>query len=315
VTPPDDGAAPGGLRALLGRLGRRATDAVAGDEGQIVAPSDRPLDEHRRQIIDRVLHLDEARAWDVMTPRVDVFAWPARLTLAEIAPQLGTVRYSRIPVYGDTIDDVVGVLYVRDAYGALISGQRDVPLGELAREPFLVPGSIPLMKLLRDFQARRIHLGVVIDEYGGTDGLVTLEDILEEMVGEIVDETDVEEQPIVRVGRNEVAVEGYADLREINHFFNTSFPQLEHRSFNGYVLDELGHVPRAGDELVREGIRIRIVDASDTQVLRAHLFRDHPAEDADSGDADSGDANRGGPADGATSAANDGKKRSGRGAH
>src|SRR5690606_24157900 len=97
-------------------------------------------------------------------------------------------------------------------------------LSELAREPFFVPGSIPLTRLLSDFQTRRIHMGIVIDEYGGTDGLVTLEDILEELVGEINDETDIEHQPLIRISRNEILVEGGADLREINHFFNTSFP-------------------------------------------------------------------------------------------
>src|SRR5690606_2694828 len=116
-------------------------------------------------------------------------------------------------------------------------------------------------RLLGDFQARRIHMGIDTDEYGGTDGLVTLEDILEELIGEIVDETDVENPAIVRASRNEVVVEGSADLREVNHFFNTTFPQLEHRSMNGYLLDELGHVPKAGEELEREGIVIRILNA------------------------------------------------------
>jgi len=232
-----------------------------------------------RQMIDRVLRLGSARAWDVMTPRVDMLAWPASMSLAELAPQLSTVRYSRVPVYRDGIDEVVGVLYTREAYQALVSGQRDVSLGELAREPFFVPGSVSLLKLLGDFQSRRIHMGVVIDEYGGTDGLVTLEDILEELVGEIVDETDLEEQPITRVSRSEVLAEGYADLREINHFFNTTFPQLEHRSVNGYLLEELGYVPGPGAEFEREGVRIRVEDASETQVLRVRLTRAHSAED------------------------------------
>ena len=254
-------------------------------EGEIremhaIAHLEGTIDEHERRIIDRVFRLDDMRAWNVLTPRVDVFAWPASRTLAEIAAELHAVRYSRVPVYGDSIDDVVGVLYTRDAYQALISGMRDVELGELAREPFFVPGSVPLTNLLEDFQARRIHMGIVIDEYGGTDGLVTLEDILEELIGEIVDETDVEKPAIVRISRNEVMVEGSADLREVNHFFNTTFPQLEHRSVNGYLLDELGHVPKPGEELEREGVMIRIVEATEQQVLRARLSRPHaPAEE------------------------------------
>lgn len=271
-------------RWMSERSGRSRSPTVT--EGEIremtaIGHMEGAIDDHERRIIERAFWLDETRIWDIMTPRVDMFAWPADFHLSEIAAQLPTVRYSRVPVYDGSVDEVVGVLYTRDAYQALVSGQRDVPLRELAREPFFVPGSIPLTRLLADFQTRRIHLGIVIDEYGGTDGLVTLEDILEELVGEIIDETDLEEQPsIVRLSRTEIRVEGTADLREINHFFNTSFPQLEHRSFNGYLLDELGSVPRAGEELEREGIRIRIDDATETQVVSAILTRPHHVEAA-----------------------------------
>lgn len=249
-------------------------------EMTLIGHQEGAIDEHERQIIERAFRLDETRAWDVMTPRVEIVAWPAQTTLARIAPELPTVRYSRVPLYGESIDDIRGVLYTRDAYQALLAGQRDVPLASLAREPLLVPGSIPLTRLLSDFQTRRIHMGLIIDEYGGTDGLVTLEDILEELVGEIVDETDADRQPIIRLGRNEVVVRGNTDLREINHYFNTQFPQLEHRSLNGYLLDELGYVPKPGEELEREGLRLRIMDSTDTQVLQVHLTRPAPEEAA-----------------------------------
>lgn len=231
------------------------------------------IEEHEREIIERAFRLDEIKAWDIMTPRVDIFAWQDALTLANIAPQLGTVPYSRVPVFGESVDDITGVLYVRDAYQALLVGQRDVPLRSLAREPLIVPGSVSLTKLLREFQTRRIHLAIVVDEYGGTDGLVTLEDVLEELVGEIVDETDLAEEPIVRISRSEIVAAGDADLREINHFFNISLPQLEHRSLNGYMLDELGRVPEAGETLERDGIVIEVLEATDTQVIRARLRR------------------------------------------
>lgn len=233
------------------------------------------IDEHERRIIERAFWLDETRAWDIMTPRVDIFAWSADRTLASITAELPTLRFSRVPVFRESVDDIVGILYTRDAYQALVSGQRDVRLGDLAREPFFVPGSISLTRLLGDFQTRRIHMGVVIDEYGGTDGLITLEDILEELVGEIDDETDLESQPLVRISRNEILVEGGADLREINHFFNTAFPNLEHRSLNGYLLDELGYVPPVGEEIQREGLTIRITQSSETQVLQALLIKPH----------------------------------------
>ncbi len=251
-------------------------------EMTLIGHSEGAIDEHERRIIERAFHLDTTRAWDIMTPRVDIFAWPADRTLASIRDELPTLRFSRVPVYRSSVDEIVGILYMRDAYQALVSGRENATLGEVAREPFFVPGSIPLTRLLSDFQTQRIHMGVVIDEYGGTDGLVTLEDILEALVGEIVDETDIERQPLVRLSRNEMLVEGSADLREINHFFNTTFPQLEHRSLNGYLLDELGYVPRPGEEIERQGVVIRIIDSTETQVLQAILTR-IPSSEEDAG--------------------------------
>lgn len=274
----------GPLLFVLARLARMSPDRRDGSVASITESELRQLtavaggiEEHERQLIERAFRLDDTKAWEIMTPRVDVFAWRDDQPLSQITGQLGTVRFSRVPVYRDSIDDITGVLYVRDAYQALISGQRDVPLRELAREPLVVPGAITLTRLLRDFQTRRIHLAVVVDEYGGTDGVVSLEDVLEELVGEIVDETDVAEEPILRISRNEVEATGDVDLREINHFFNTALPQLEHRSLNGYLLEELGHVPESGAVLERGGVAIEVLEATDTQVIRVRLRRLTPA--------------------------------------
>jgi putative hemolysin len=242
--------------------------------------SEGAIDEQEGQIIERAFRLEDTRVWDIMTPRVDVFAWQDSLTLAEIAPEFGSVPYSRIPVYGESIDDVTGVLYLRDAYQALLAGKRDAPLLSLARQPLVVPGSLPLTRLLRDFQNRRIHLALVVDEYGGIDGLVTLEDVIEELVGEIEDETDVTEVSMVRISRNEIIAEGDTELREINHIFNTALPLLEHRSLNGYLMAELGRVPQQGETLERQGLEIEVLDASETQVLRARITRLAPGAEA-----------------------------------
>lgn len=261
------GLAPKFAEILPGISDREIRDLVSPGNGEAV------IEEHERRLIERAFLLDQTTAYDIMTPRVEMFAWPDTRTLSEIAPELRSARYSRVPVYSESIDHITGVLHLRDAYMALISGQRDVELRALAREPFFVPGSVTLDKLLLDFQARRIHLGIVIDEYGGVDGLIALEDILEELVGEIVDESDVAQEPIVRLSRNEILVDGSADLREINHFFNTSFPQLEHRSLNGYLLEVFGQVPAPGERISREGVIIEVTAATDTQVLRARISR------------------------------------------
>jgi putative hemolysin len=260
--------------------------------------SEGAIDEHEGQIIERAFRLEDTRVWDIMTPRVDIFAWQDSQTLDEIAPEFGSVPYSRIPVYGESIDDVTGVLYLRDAYQALIAGKRDAPLKSLARQPLVVPGSLPLTRLLRDFQNRRIHLALVVDEYGGIDGLVTLEDVIEELVGEIEDETDVTEVSMVRISRNEIIAEGDSELREINHIFNTALPLLEHRSVNGYLMAELGRVPQKGEILERQGLEVEVLEASETQVLRARITRLMPALDAGEGAGAAGTVKTGEAADG-----------------
>ncbi len=228
-------------------------------------------DEHL--LVERAFRLDELTAWDVMTPRVDIFAWKDSLTLEEIIGELKSVPYSRVPVYKDTTDDISGILYVREAYENYVDGRTTMMLSQLAREPLFVPGSLPLTQLLHQFQARRIHMGIIADEFGGTDGLATLEDILEELVGEIVDETDVDEEALVRISKTQILAPGGIDVREINYAFNVALPQLGQRSLNGFILEELGHVPEPGETVERAGVRIEILTASDTQVLTTRLTK------------------------------------------
>ena len=231
------------------------------------------IEEHERELIERAFALDAMRAWEVMTPRTEIFAWPAERELGEIATELSDVPYSRIPVYGESLDDITGVLYVRDAFEALIEGCHSVKLGTLARQPFFVPHSISLVQLLADFRSRRIHMGVVVDEHGGTDGIVTLEDILEELVGEITDELDIPDESIVHIGRGEILVDGSTDLKEVNQLFDTDLPVHEHRTVNGLLLGGFGRVPDQGETLELEGLRIEVLEATETQVQRVKISR------------------------------------------
>lgn len=239
------------------------------------------IEEHERRIIERAFTLDDTLVADVMTPRVDVVAFPADRSVGEFAQELPNIRHTRVPVYDSGIDHVVGILYLREVYTALLAGQTERTLGSLAREPYLVPASLPLTRMLTEFQSRRVHMAIVVDEYGGTDGIVTLEDVLEELVGDILDETDLDAPMIVRLSEDELLVDGAAELRELNESFGTSFSLEEHRSVNGYLLDRLGHVPRAGETVQADGVRLRVVQATGTQVTRAHLvlLREQQAED------------------------------------
>jgi CBS domain containing-hemolysin-like protein len=231
------------------------------------------IEEHERELIERAFLLDSTRAWQVMTPRVEIEAWPDSGTLGQIADDLASIRFSRIPVHGGSLDDVTGVVYVRDAYQALAEGRADSLLSEIARTPFFVPSTIPLVQLLGEFRARRVHMGIVVDEHGGTDGLISLEDILEELVGEIEDELDRPTEPIRRIGRNEIIVDATADLKDINQVFGTDLPVDEHRSLNGLLLELFGRVPDAHESVEIDGVEIEVIDAQDTQVLRVRITR------------------------------------------
>ena len=242
-------------------------------EIQEIGQEEGVLEESENLLVERAFRLDELTAWDAMVPRVDIFAWQENLTLSEIIDELPDVPYSRVPVYKDSVDDVTGILYVREAYERISQGMHDLKLHQISRTPFFVPGSLSLAQLMRDFQAKRIHMGIVADEFGGTDGLVTLEDILEELVGEIRDETDVEEEEIRRISRNQIECDAGVDVRDINQALGVTLPKLEHRSLNGLILEELGHVPSVGEKLLSGDVRIEIMQATETQVIRAQVTR------------------------------------------
>jgi len=264
----------------------RLEERIVGDNGEALTSEQRELremqelgqeegvlEEGENLLVERAFHLDELTAWDVMVPRVDIFAWKDELTLEEIVDGLPDLPYSRVPVYADSVDDVTGILYVREVYERIARGDRTVRLRELARPPFFVPGSLSLTQLLQDFQTRRSHMGIVADEFGGTDGLVTLEDVLEELVGEIHDETDVESEELVRISPDSVEVGAGIDLRDIDEALDVTLPKAEHRSLNGFILEELGQVPETGASFEREGVRIEILDATETQVVKARLTK------------------------------------------
>ncbi|HUF75794.1 MAG TPA: hemolysin family protein [Longimicrobiales bacterium] len=242
-------------------------------EMQEIGKEEGVLEESESRLVERAFRLDELTAWDVMVPRVDIFAWKDDKKLAEIVPLLTEVRFSRVPVYRGSIDEITGIVYVREAYERYVEGDGQVTLRDMARPPFFVPGSLSLTQLLQDFQSKRIHMGIVADEFGGTDGLVTLEDVLEELVGEIHDELDVEEIDMVHLSPSTVEADAGIDVRELNEALDVELPQAEHRSLNGYILEELGHVPLTGSAFERAGVRFEVLEASETQVVRVRLTR------------------------------------------
>ena len=231
---------------------------------------DRPQEKNMDAEVEyfkNTLELSNIKVRDLITPRAEIEAVEVEESIRTLRDRFVDTGLSKMLIYKKSIDNIIGYVHGYEMF------KHPRSIRSVMRPVNFIPGTMPADDLLQMFIKQRTHMAVVVDEYGGTDGVVTLEDVLEELVGEIVDETDVDEDAITRISRNEILAWGDADLREINHFFNVSLPQLEHRSLNGYLLDELGRVPQPGEQIEREKILIEVMEATETQVTRARLRR------------------------------------------
>lgn len=228
------------------------------------------LDDVRQDMIRGVINLPIRNARDIMIPRVDVFAVDATTELKPLIKILYKAGHSRVPIYEETIDNIIGILYVKDLLKLLIAPQKkSFHLKKILHEPYFVPESMTLDELLLEFKRRKLHIAVVVDEYGGISGIVTLEDILEEIVGEINDEYDsVEEPEIEKLGKNVYEVDPRMPITEFNEKLHLDIPQEGVDTVGGYVFDLFGKIPEKG-ETIRDGnIQFTIKDINGTIIDR-----------------------------------------------
>jgi len=237
-------------------------------------------------MINAVIELGDRRVHEVMVPRVAIASVDADATLEQAIDLIVEVGHSRIPVYHDSIDEIVGILYAKDLLPYLKhdAGPRP-PLRKLLRPPVLVPESMTVDDLLHEFQRRKVHIAVVLDEYGGTAGLVTIEDLLEEIVGEIQDEYDVEEPMVVRLSEHEARVDGRADVDELLELFDLDMEledAEEYDTVGGLVYHRIGGVPAPGDSIEVDGLRLTVESTDGRRVgkvlVTRQLKRDEPEE-------------------------------------
>jgi CBS domain containing-hemolysin-like protein len=233
-------------------LRRTTTPAEAEERLRHLVEDTTELEEEEREMIASVIELGDEPVREVMIPRIDVMALPTTATVREAMDRIIETGHSRIPLYEETIDNVTGMLYAKDLLRHLHAGKGDVPLEKILREAYFVPDSKKVSDLLRDMQQRRVHIAIVLDEYGSTAGLVTIEDLLEEIVGEIADEYDREEPQIEPAGEGRYRVNGRASIDEINELLDVELPHDEWDTVAGLLYGLLGSVPTQG-ETVRYG--------------------------------------------------------------
>ncbi|HJN92752.1 MAG TPA: hemolysin family protein [Dehalococcoidia bacterium] len=236
------------------------------------------LEEQERELIRRVIEIGETTVREAMIPRPDIVAVDRESSLSEAAQLVVDKGLSRLPVFEDNIDNIVGVLYAKDVLAELHAG-RDTDVKDLMRQPLLVPESKLLDDLLAQFKALRIHIAIVLDEYGGTAGLVTIEDVLEEIVGEIEDEYDrFSAAPIVRLGANEAIVDGRAPLDSLTELFGWFLEDGESETVGGYVFDRLGKIPEVGDFVTEGELHLEVTRMAGRRISRIRAMHEPGAE-------------------------------------
>lgn len=235
------------------------------------------LDEVAAEMIENVVEFASTDVSEVMTPRTDIEGIEFTNDLASIRRFITEVGHSRIPVYRESLDDILGILYVKDLVRYLGAEVTDFDLNGILRQPIRVPETKPVPDLLADFQRAEVHLAIVIDEYGGTAGLVTIEDVLEEIVGEIQDEHDPDDEEVpelVETGPGRWELDGRFHIDDVNEALDLDLPEDEdYDTIAGFMLAQMGHVPLAGESFEAAGYRFDVLAAAPTHISRVGLER------------------------------------------
>ncbi len=261
---------PGAERDPLSEAELRMLLSRSSEEGEI--------EREEQQMIDKVFVFGDKDAADVMVPRPEVAAVSVEMPPEQALATVLDSPYTRYPVYRESLDDVVGVLHVRDLFTAVHDrGLADVKLDEIVRPAYIVPETKDLASLLQEFRKTNNHFAIVVDEYGGTAGICTLEDLLEEIVGEIEDEFDISEVQIEQIDDETYHIDGMLSLDEFNARFGAELPDDDYHTLAGFVFGQLGRAPQPGDDVSFDGMRFDVLEVDGNRIERVAVnFLERP---------------------------------------
>jgi putative hemolysin len=269
-------------RALV-RLMHAPPRAAAGDRtdgapeaAAALAEGPPAIDGEERRLLRSVVEFGETLVREVMTPRPDIVAIREDATLAELRALVREQEYSRFPVYRDSLDNIVGIVVVKDLISLEEAAGASRPISAILRPAYFVPETKRVAELLKEFQRRQVQLAVVVDEYGGTAGLVTMEDLLEEIVGEIRDEYDVEAEPVVDEGHGSFIFSGKVNIDEVRDRLGVQIEPGGFETVGGYLLARLGRVPAVGERFEVDDLAVEVLEAERRRIHKVRLRRRHP---------------------------------------
>jgi CBS domain containing-hemolysin-like protein len=225
------------------------------------------------EMLDNVIELKETVAREIMVPRVDIVAVPLTVDIHDIVATAVESGHSRIPVYENTIDTIVGIIYVADLLRAFHEGRRNITPADVMRPPMFVPETKRVSDLFHELREKRVHIAIVLDEFGGTEGLVTVEDILEELVGEIRDEHDALEETIIRLDDKTALVDGNARIEEVNEQLGLNLPDDEYETLGGLMAGRTGKIPEVGERIQEGDVELLVEQGTEQHVERIRVTK------------------------------------------
>lgn len=257
------------LQRLLSGLRRRASAGSEEELQQLIDESEQRgiIDEEEGDMLQSILELDETYLREIMVPRTDMVCVDAAAPLTQVLEAILQSGHTRIPIYKGNIDNIIGLVYAKDLLHYWGQSLEKVPLDKVLRQPFLVPESKQVSVLLREFRETRVHIAIVIDEYGGTAGLITIEDLIEEIVGDIQDEYDLEEEWLIADSDGTVVVNGRLNIEEFEEYFDVEVEREKFDTIGGYVIELFGRVPAVGEK-VRVGQFDMLIEKGDQRSIQ-----------------------------------------------
>lgn len=250
----------------------------AGEEGGVI-------EEEEKAMIYSIFQLGDTLAREVMVPRIDIQSLDGGTTLSESTDRLLQSGYSRAPVYQKSVDNIIGLAYLKDLLDGWRKGRQTEPISNFMREAYFIPEGMKLDDLLAEMQAKRIHMAIVIDEYGGTAGVVTIEDIVEEIVGEIRDEYDfAEEASYTQIREGEFLFSGGIDLDDVNQLANAKLPKDISETLGGFIYSHLGRIPNVGEVVEAGGLRLIVDQVAGRRIRKVRASRYQPSISEDYSD-------------------------------
>jgi CBS domain containing-hemolysin-like protein len=274
------------LRSLRQFLGGRRRVLSERDLQELIEESEEEgiINEDEGEMLHSIFEFGETIVREVMVPRTDMVCCSLTASLDELLQAIIASGHSRIPVYEGTADRIVGVIYAKDLLKLWGCPADRFELQRVMRPPYFVPETKQIEALLQEFRTQRVHMAIAIDEYGGTSGLITIEDLIEEIIGDIQDEYDLEEEELVEEEPGVVLVDGRLSIEELEDYFETSIPREKFDTVSGYLFNLLGHVPQVNEEIRDGDLCMTVVECDDRTIrkIRVRLVRDQvtPAEPA-----------------------------------